>query len=91
MSTKPAIGREFFERFKDELISQDSMLIKGRKRKLPRYYDKLIDKEDPYLLEEMKFIRAEKAKLRKEDNTDERLKVREEVKKAQISTLKRKL
>jgi len=91
MSTRPGIGHGFFHKFKDELISQDSVLVKGRKVKLPKYYDKLIDKEDPYQLEMMKFDRSTKANERKENNTPERLAVREEVKHAQIRQLKRTL
>lgn len=91
MSTRPAIGRNFYEKFKDEIIRQDSILIRGKKRKVPRYYDKLTGKEDPYLLEELKYLRSEQAKSRADDNTDARLAVREEVKKAQIKTLKRTL
>lgn len=91
MSTRPGIGHGFFHKFKDELISQDSVLVKGRKVKLPKYYDKLIDKEDPYQLEIMKFDRSTKANERKENNTSERLAVREEVKHAQIRQLKRTL
>ena len=66
-------------------------MVKGRKVKLPKYYDKLIDKEDPYQLEMMKFDRSTKANERKENNTPERLAVREEVKHAQIRQLKRTL
>lgn len=91
MSTKPAIGRNFYEKYSDEINTQDSILIKGQKRKVPRYYDKLLEREDPFLLEELKYIRAEQAHERRFDNTAERLEVRRQVKESQISTLKRTL
>lgn len=91
MSTRPAIGRNFYEKFSNEITAQDSILIKGRKQKVPRYYDKLLEREDPFLLEEKKAIRAELAHQRRHDNTPERLAVKEQVKKAQISQLKRDL
>lgn len=91
MSTRPGIGHGFFEKFKSELIRQDSVLVKGKKVKLPKYYDRLIDREDPYQLEELKYLRTLQAEERKENNTPERLAVREEVKQAQIRQLKRTL
>lgn len=91
MSTKPSIGHDFYQRFKNEILDQDSVLLKGKKRKVPRAYDRLTEKEDPFLLEHIKFQRQKSAYLRRADNTDERLKVREEVKKATIKTLSRNL
>lgn len=91
MSLKPAIGLTFYEQFKNEIHTQDSVLIKGQKRKVPRYYDKQLEKKDPILLEELKYIRSTKAATRADDNTPERLAVREEFKKERIKNLIRKL
>jgi len=91
MSTRPAIGLTFYEKFKNEITQSDFVLVKGKKRKTPRYYDKRLEREDPFLHEDLKFIRSEKAKLRSEDSTPERLAVREEVKKATIKSLTRDL
>lgn len=90
MSTRPAIGLTFYEKFKGEIHIQDSVLINGKKRKTPRYYDKQLDKTDPLRLEELKFIRAEKAATRASDSTPARLAVREEFKKERIKNLTRK-
>lgn len=91
MSTRPAIGLNFYEKFKDEIIKSDFVLVKGKKRKTPRYYDKRLEKQNPFLYEETKFLRAEKALLRSSDSTPERLAVREEVKLATIKPLTRNL
>lgn len=91
MSTRPAIGLNFYEKFKDEITQSDFVLVKGKKRKTPRYYDKRLEKENPFLLEDLKFLRAEKAQLRSQDSTPERLAVREEVKLATIKPLSRNL
>jgi len=91
MSTRPAIGLNFYEKFKDEITQSDFVLVKGKKRKTPRYYDKRLEQENPELHEDIKFLRTQKALTRKADNTDERLAVREEVKLATIKPLKRNL
>lgn len=91
MSTRPAIGLNFYEKFKDEIIQSDFVLVKGKKRKTPRYYDKRLKQENPDLYEEIKFVRSQKALDRKADNTDQRLADREEVKLASIKPLKRNL
>jgi hypothetical protein len=89
MSTRPAIGLSFYEKFHKEIHQSDFVLVKGKKRKTPRYYDKQLEKKDPDLLEELKYLRTVKAAERRQDNTDERLAVREEVKLATIKPLKR--
>ena len=91
MSTRPAIGLNFYEKFKNEITQSDFVLVKGKKRKTPRYYDKRLAVENPFLHEDLKFIRAEKAQLRAQDSTPERLAVREEVKRAAIKPLTRNL
>ena len=47
MSLKPAIGATFYEKFSKEIHGQDSVIIKGAKRKVPRYYDKNFLKKTP--------------------------------------------
>lgn len=90
MSLKPAIGATFYDKFAKEIHGQDSVLIKGSKRKVPRYYDKKLDAQNPERLEELKFLRAEKAKSRAADSTDDRLAVREQFKIERTKGLQRK-
>lgn len=90
MSLKPAIGLTFYEKYHKEIHTQDSVIINGRLRKTPRYYDKQLDKKDPFRLEDIKYERTLKAKDREVDNTPERLAVREEFKKERIKNLVRK-
>lgn len=47
MSLKPALGSRFWSRYKEEMKVRDAVVIKGVERKLPRYYDKLWEREDP--------------------------------------------
>ena len=55
------------------------------------YFDKFLQRCDADKLEEVKFSRYTRAKLSVEDSSPERLAVREEVTKARISSLSRKL
>lgn len=89
MSLKPAIGREWFERFKGETYRDDSVVMRGIEMRPPRFYDRRFELEDPERLAELKAARKKKALQFKEHNTDERLRVREQVKLAQVNQLRR--
>lgn len=91
MSLKPAIGKTHYEKYKDDFYPSDTAVVKGKKVPVPKYYDRLLERENPALLEEMKNARLVRAKSRKEDNTPRRLKARESVLKSKLSTLTRKL
>jgi hypothetical protein len=78
MSRRPAIGKQFFEKYKYDMYPEDQVIMRRRKMKPPNYYDKLIDKEEPISLKMIKAKRLEKARNSK-DNTYERLRVKEKV------------
>ncbi len=78
------IGHTWFEQYKDTDLDKDFITVPGKGIfKIPRYYDSLTD---PLELEIKKEKRREKAKASK-DNTPQRLKAREVVKKVQASKL----
>ena len=58
-------------------------------RKVPRYYDKQLEAEEPELYAEMKQVRAAFSKAHAEEYTPERLLDKYKVKKAQLNMLKR--
>jgi len=91
MSLKPAIGKTHFEKYKNDFYPSDRAVVKGREVPVPKYYDRLLDRENPDLLVEMKEARKLRAKSRKEDSTPARLRVRESVLKSKLSQLKRSL
>lgn len=54
-SNRPGIGATFFERFSKDIIFEDKVISRGGKAsKPPRYYDKLLGRMDPELLERNK-------------------------------------
>lgn len=91
MSRNPAIGKRWFQQFKHDIYPDDTVIYAGgRKAKVPAYYDKLYAREG-LQLHTLKLKRKEDAATRKSDATPARLKVRAEVKAAQIKQLKRSL
>lgn len=88
MSRRPGIGRGWFEKFHTDVYPQDSRVIKGVDTKPCKFYDTLYEGMDPSGFREIKLDRMVKASALRDDNTDERLAVKEKVKMAQISQLK---
>lgn len=90
MSRRPGIGKAWFEKYKKDILSQDSMIMRGGvKMPPPRYFDKLYEKENPL---EMEVIKAKRiAKVNKEDNTLRRLRAKRAARESFLKLKKRKL
>lgn len=91
MSLKPGIGDGWYEKFKGDVFPSDFLTVRGKKQLPPRRYMLLKEKEDPDGAVKIKFKRIRRASSNKADNTPERLRVREEVRLARTSQLKRSL
>lgn len=91
MSLKPAIAKEWWQAFADEVYATDSVVARGLEMKPPKYYDKLFEEMDPVSYAELKSLRRKAAGTlkNKANSTPERLAVREEVKSAQLTQLRR--
>lgn len=83
-SNRGGIGKKWYERFKKDCYPHDFVVVKGHKMRVPKYYDRLLEHEDPLMLEELKQRRAAMAELYSLDLTDERLKQRGEFRKKVI-------
>jgi hypothetical protein len=81
------IGYAWFKTYKGDTDKDYVTLATGGKYKLPKYYDVLLEREDPFAFEERKDKRKENTNPL--DNTMERLRVKEKVKTAQIQNLNR--
>lgn len=93
MSLKPGIGARWFSRFGSEVYPEDIVVINGVKCAPPKYYDKLLGKNDPAALEELqyqRFLRSSSESYAGE-NSPARLAVREAVHKARLSFKRRSL
>lgn len=89
MSLKRPIGKEWYNRFKNDVYPHDYVESRGKKTRPPRYYDKLYSKESPIDFDELKALREHRASLRAMDNTPERLVVKEEILEINLKKLKR--
>lgn len=89
MSLKPGIGANWLEKFKSDVYPHDYVIINGKEVKPPKYYDKIYSRDKPEDAEYVLHLRALSGRANYADNTPERLRVKEIVKTASISTLKR--
>lgn len=95
MSLKPGIGATWFQKYKSDVYPHDHVIVNGKPVSVPRYYDKLYERDDSDNLvtldTKIRPARLQKAKLSLDDNTPMRLQVKEQVAIANLSRLRRKL
>ena len=91
MSLKPAIGKNWYEKYKSDVYPHDYVVLRGQKIKPPKYYDQLYKNDNPYEYEIIIGKRENGAKLNHADNTYDRLAVKEQVAQAKLRKLKRTL
>lgn len=85
------LGLKYYEQYKDQLYRKDATVVRGKEAPLPKYYDRKMELQNPELLEQTKLKRKRRAMKNRENNTRERLLVREQVKMAQTSLLSRSI
>lgn len=88
MSTCPGIGRTWYDEFSGDTFPSDYVVINGQKRPVPRYYTKQLEEAQREKLARERKARAEK---HSDNNTPERLAVREESQTLKVAKLKREL
>lgn len=76
MSSKPGIGRDWYSQFSGDCFPSDFVVIEGRKYPIPRYYKKQLSERDTL---KANFRRKKAASVHAENNTPDRLSVREEI------------
>lgn len=91
MSLKPGLGFEWFQKYWRDVYPQDIVIVNGKKFRPPRYYDELLERKDPDMLELVVKQREQFADQHQEDYSPRRLADREECKSAQINRLLRPL
>lgn len=78
-SLRPAVGAEWFARYWRDVRGDGRVVVRGRKSSLPRYYRKLFRGVDADRADELQSARELLGLSRRWDETDARLRVREEV------------
>jgi len=89
MSRRPGIGKNWFEKFKKDVFPSDQVVLKGRAMRPPRYYDIQFEIDDEKAMSRIKTIRKKNSKKHIDNNTPERLNVRERVQLARLALLPR--
>lgn len=57
MSRRPGIGREWYEKYKNDIYPKDNIHVRGKPCRPTRYYDKQLEREDPKAYEKIKRTR----------------------------------
>lgn len=93
MSLRPGIGRDFYEKYKSDFFPADECPVPGRGvyKTVPRYYEKLLEKEDPDTFRAIKKRREEYRNSNLDEYSGRRLEAKYKVKKAQLNQLPRSL
>lgn len=89
MSLKPGIGATWFAKYKSEVFPLDRVVARGREMKPPKYYDRLLEKETGTVSDDIGYSRYLRSLECKEDNTQERLLVKDTIAKARLNQYKR--
>ena len=89
MSRNPGIGSAWFEKYKDDIYPKDFITVRGHKCKPPKYYDLKMELTNQKFMIGLKHNRVKRAKA-SPDNTIDRLRVRQFVKKKEAKERIRK-
>lgn len=80
------IAKEWYNKYKGDVYPHDYVVVNGKKVRPPRYYNGLFEHEEPAEFRRIRNARVRNAKGHADNNTPDRLKVREKV---QFERLKR--
>lgn len=91
MSRRPGIGRAWYDKYKKGVYDTDSVVMRGIRMLPPKAYDRHYEIEENVKMQKIKSQRIKNSKKNVDNNTEERLLVRHEVKMASFNQLKRNL
>jgi hypothetical protein len=61
MSRNPGLGYDYYQEHKEQMYKDDGLYFNGKKRPIPRYFDKMQEAENPKRLWEVKEKRQSSA------------------------------
>lgn len=85
------IGKGWYRKFATDVFPSDYLIVNGKKCLPPKFYSNIFELDNPFEFAKIKALRKERAKSASADNSLFRLAVKEEVRKAQIRNLSRRL
>lgn len=91
MSRRPGIGSGWFDKYGDNAYANDRVIMRGRAMRPPKFYDTKYEILNPDGFEQLKFNRYENNKIYLDDQSPDRLKIKEQVKMLAVKHLPRTL
>ena len=91
MSLKPGIGAEWYKKFKSDVYPHDYVVVRGKKMKPPKAYDKMYKKTNPFEYDELLYKRENNAKFNPDNHDPKRLDAKRQILESRLSLLKRNL
>jgi hypothetical protein len=91
MSLKPGIGADWLKKYKSDVYPHDYVVVRGKKMKPPKAYDKMYKKSNPYEYDEILYTREKNAKLNPDNQDPKRLDAKRQILESRLSLLKRTL
>lgn len=91
MSTNPGLGRGWYDKYQGDAFPSDFVVIEGEKRSIPRYYSKQLKDASENDARKIKWSRMRNAAKHADNNTPDRLAVREELQHIRAEKLVRDL
>lgn len=85
------IGAEWLKRYYGDVYPDGKCIVNGKECNSPRYYDKLLFRDDPDGYAHLMYMREQEMRLQSEHQSDDRLAVREEIALSRVKSLKRSI
>lgn len=84
MSRNKGLGQTWFDKYASDIYPHDFAIAKGQKFRPPKFYDRLLEKQNPTLWEEIQARRKTHVRSNPQELTAPRLEVKEEILKRSI-------
>lgn len=91
MSRKPGIGKPWLEKYQTDVYPDDFIVLRNKKLKPPKYYNSQYEINHPDDYAKIKYKRKQNAEKSQDNNTRERLEVREFIQNEKLKQLKREI
>lgn len=91
MSRNPGLGSSWIEKYVHDVYPRDQVICNGKPARPPKYYDNYLEKFDFEMYTRVKAKRARMGSKHEENNTPDRLAVREGITERKLKQLKRNI
>jgi hypothetical protein len=91
MSRRPGIGMEWFKKYSSDCYPKDFITEDGKKFKIPKFYDKLYEVENPMGFNRIKMNRRKEANKRLDERTLKRINAKHKIAISKANLYERKL